>query len=49
MFINRLKVDKSADKVADLVILNKIKKPSEESFYNKVDTHIINKHMSFTS
>lgn len=49
MFINRLKVDKSVDKVADLLILNRIIKPSEESFYNKVDTHIINKHMSFTS
>lgn len=33
MFINRLKVDKSVDKVADLLILNKIIKPSEESFY----------------
>lgn len=49
MFINRLKVDKSVDKVADLLILNKTIKPSEESFYNKVDTHIINNYMSFKS
>jgi len=33
MFINRLKVDKSVDKVADLLILNKIIKPSEEGFH----------------
>ena len=49
MFINRLKVDKSVDKVADLLILNKTIKPSEESFYSKADTHIINNYMSFAS
>ncbi len=48
MFINRLKVDKSVDNVADFLILNKIIKPSEESIYSKADTYIIN-HMSFAS